>query len=163
MSVASQRRRLRQRDTVPKQRPGVRITPEILAHFRKDFESKKLGKMDRVRLTDNIQSGMRVIINKSGLITFYANYTMRTKDGNERPYFTIGHYPEEFELKRNPRLGDEFIADMRDVATIIRNLADMGIDVQAGLHERIVAEIRAERESWTPEPRIREKKIKKRA
>jgi len=96
--------------------------------------------LGRVTLSDdpkedpNAVSGLRAIIRGSGLISFHVQYEIE----GSRPYLKLGD-AEHMNLK-----------EARELARTVRGLADMGIDVQAGLHERLVRELKEKGMKWRP-------------
>ena len=90
--------------------------------------------LDRVTVSDNIQTGLRAIIRNTGLISFHVQYSVE----GSRPYLKIGDYP------------DTTVNEARSIAKTVIALAERGIDVQSGLHERLVRELKEKGEKWRP-------------
>lgn len=81
--------------------------------------------------------GLRAMCHKSGLIAFHVSYYV----GDKRPFMKIGTFNE----------GDpEFmtIEDARHVAKTIIALGEKGIDVQEGLHRRLIRELKEKGTNW---------------
>jgi hypothetical protein len=104
---------------------------ETFEALAKDLKSGKIP-LPKVMLTDPVQPGLRVLIRQSGTITFIAHYTV----GDRRPMLTIGEHPEMT------------IEEARPLVRTINALADKGVDVQEGLHTRLLKELRAKGEKW---------------
>ncbi|NVO13843.1 MAG: DUF4102 domain-containing protein [Rhodoplanes sp.] len=83
-------------------------------------------------LSDTVVTGLRVIIRNTGGISYHVQYTV----GDDRPYLKLGDYP------------DMSVSEARNLARTVTGLAGMGIDVQDGLHERLVRELKAEGLKW---------------
>jgi hypothetical protein len=124
------------------ERGRSKFTPETLQALRNDVVTGRIP-LAKVSISDDIQDGLRALIRKTGLITFHAHYTV----GDERPYIKVGHYPMEDDKKA----GQATIDDARQVTKTIRSLGDMGIDVQLGLHERLLRELRNKGTKWRPD------------
>lgn len=98
-----------------------------------DLKSKRIP-LDRVTVSDDMQTGLRVIIRNTGLVSFHVQYDI---DGS-RPYLKLGDHP------------DMTVPEARSLAATVRTLADHGIDPQAGLHERLVRELKEKGARWRP-------------
>jgi hypothetical protein len=79
-------------------------------------------------------SGLQAIIRRTGLISFHVGYNY----GGSRPVLKLGVWP------------GMSIAEARSLATTVRELAEKGIDVQEGLHERLIRELQARGTDWRP-------------
>ena len=114
------------------------FTAKNLKDIARDLASGKL-KLPRVQISDDMVTGLRAMVNKSGLISFHAAYTI----GGSRPLLKIGEMD-----KKSP----EYISieDARHLTKTIQALADKGIDVQEGLHRRLVRELRDQGTNWRP-------------
>lgn len=112
---------------------GVQFSVETLEKLAADLKSKKIP-LDRISVSDDVQPGLRVIVRDTGAISFHVQYEV---DG-ARPYLKIGEHP------------GMSIKDARYVAKTCRALAERGIDVQKGLHERLVSELLEKGEKWRP-------------
>jgi hypothetical protein len=109
--------------------------PEFSAPlFERLLRDLKKGKLDRVSVSDNEVQGLQVIIRKTGLISYHVNYDF----GGSRPVLKIGTHP------------GTTVAEARDLARTVRELAAMGIDPQQGLHERLIRELKAQGSAWRP-------------
>lgn len=110
-----------------------RFTVETLKAIAKDV--KKIG-LTKSTVSDDVQTGLRANIYKSGQISFIVEYKL--PGIITRPYVTIGEHPTMS------------IPEARQLAAVIRDLAQKGIDVQAGLHERLIAELKRDGVKWRP-------------
>lgn len=114
------------------------FTMENIEGIARDLASGKL-KLPRVQISDDIVTGLRVMINKSGLITAHSAYTV----GENRPFLKIGSLN-----KGDPEYIS--IAEARELTKTIKALGDKGIDVQEGLHRRLIRELKREGTKWRP-------------
>jgi hypothetical protein len=87
-----------------------------------------------VTVSDRVVSGLRAIVRNTGEISYHVNYHV----GNERPYLKIGQHPKTT------------IAEARELARTVLALAERGIDPAAGLHERLIRELKEKGEKWRP-------------
>lgn len=90
--------------------------------------------LDRVTVSDNLQPGLRAIIRNSGIIAFHVQY----KVGDSRPYLKLGEYPQMS------------IIEARYLAKTVISLAESGIDVHAGLHDKLIRELKEKGDKWRP-------------
>jgi len=90
-------------------------------------------KVDKVTFTDDVQPGLRAVVRPTGTVTLHAHYDF----GGSRPMIKVGEVP------------GTSIAEARELTKTIRALAAKGIDVQAGLHERLLRELKAQGTKWT--------------
>lgn len=109
-----------------------------LFKLAEDLEKGRIP-LPRVQVSDDIQTGLRAMVNKSGLITLHAAYTI----GGSRPFIKIG----ELDKKSEEHIT---IAQARTLTKTIQALADKGIDVQEGLHRRLIRELKAQGTAWRP-------------
>lgn len=123
-----------------------RFSPDTIDKLAADLKAGRLGVRDKVIISDDRQTGLRAIVRASGNISFHVHYNM----GDARPYMLVGHYPDAPERKRNAKAAQEAIDDARGIAETVRKLADMGIDPQDGLHERLLRELRSQGTDWRP-------------
>jgi hypothetical protein len=115
--------------------PPSKFTPEFLERKRRELQS---GARQSINVGDDRQVGLRAIIRKSGAITFHAMYQL----GGSRPMVTIGQYPEtSIDLARH-------------LTSVVRGLAEKGIDVQEGLHSRLLQELEDEGLKWRPNRKV---------
>lgn len=85
-------------------------------------------------MSDNVVTGLQCMVRKTGLISYHVGYSY---DGS-RPVLKLGNHPEMT------------VAEARELAKTVRALADMGIDPQEGLHERLIRELKAKGTKWRP-------------
>lgn len=88
--------------------------------------------LDRITITDEEQPGLRALIRKTGEVSFHSQYMVQ---GN-RLSLKIGNYPT---MK---------IPEARGIAATIEALADKGVDVQKGLTERLIRELKEQGPKW---------------
>jgi hypothetical protein len=110
-----------------------KFNTEMFESIAKDLESGRIP-LDRVTVTDDAQVGLRAIIRNTGLISFHVTYDV---DGS-RPYLKLGDHPAMS------------VTRARAVAKTVRGLADNGVDVQQGLHERLIRELEKDGMKWRP-------------
>lgn len=116
-----------------------KFTVENLFAMAKDLKSGRVT-LDKLSVSDEMQVGLRAVIRKSGVISLHAAYTI----GESRPLIRLGDLDKRSE---------EYISidDARALTKTIQYLADRGIDVQEGLHRRLVRELREQGNRWRPE------------
>lgn len=115
-----------------------KVTEKTLLSIAADL---KAGRMpaDRLTISDDIVTGLRCLILKSGEATYSASYHF----AGERPYLKIG----------SAHKGDPDylpLADAREITKTIKALADKGIDVQDGLLPRLRRELLRDGVKWRP-------------
>jgi Arm DNA-binding domain len=124
----------RRKPTVP---PPKAARPEFSAGLfkglQRDLEKQK-GTIDRVTVSDDVVTGLQCIIRRTGLCSFHVGYNF----GGSRPVLKLGNFP------------DMSVGEARELARTVRALAEMGIDVQEGLHERLIRELQARGTDWRP-------------
>lgn len=115
-----------------------KFTEATLKAVAKDIQSGRTP-LDRVTVSDDMVTGLRAVIYKSGLISFAVSYHF----GDERPFLKLGSLNKD---------ADDTISinDARQLAKDVKSLADKGIDVQAGLHQRLIRELKKEGANWRP-------------
>lgn len=111
--------------------------PTLLA-IAKDLQSGKLP-LERVRVSDDMVVGLRAVVNRSGLVTLHASYEV----GESRPFILLGSLNRE---ESNHITIDE----ARELTRTIKAIAAKGIDVQDGLHKRLIRELKRDGAKWTP-------------
>jgi hypothetical protein len=109
------------------------FTAEMLQGIAEALKSGRM-KVDKLTFTDDLQPGLRAIVRNTGTVTFHAHYDF---DGS-RPMLKVGD------------LGETTVEEARALTKTIRALADQGIDVQRGLHERLLRELKAQGAKWRP-------------
>jgi hypothetical protein len=117
------------------------FTEDMLLRTAKDLKSGRWPS-ERVRFADDVQPGLRAVINQSGLVTYHAQYEVDGKK-ERRGYMKIGD--------ANPD-SDDYISLTKARARVktIKALADKGIDVQDGLHKRLLKELDQQGADWEP-------------
>lgn len=109
------------------------FSPAIFEKFVEDLKTDRLP-LKKVTLSDPIQIGLKAIIRESGVVSFHVQYEV----GTSRPMLKLGEYPAMS------------VNEARKIAKTVRTLGDRGIDVQEGLHERLVRELLEQGEKWRP-------------
>lgn len=114
----------------------VKFNIETLEKVASDVAKGKYGDLPNGKLSigDEMQEGLRAIILKDGTISYHVGYRIE----GSRPYIKVGTHPYMS------------INDARQLAKTIRHLASVGIDVQDGLHKRLIAELQREGIKWRP-------------
>lgn len=110
-----------------------------LKRMAKDFVDGRMGPAQRLNLSDDMVTGLRATILKSGKITLQASYFV----GERRPTMYIGEIDSKSE-------DDISIADARELTKIIKALGDKGIDPQDGLIKRLRKELMEKGTRWRP-------------
>jgi hypothetical protein len=113
--------------------PKSEFTEEMLQSMSDALKSGRM-KVDKVTFTDDMQPGLRAIVRNTGTVTFHAHYDFK----GSRPMLKVGD------------LGETTVEEARELTKTIRALAAKGIDVQSGLHERLLRELRAQGTKWRP-------------
>lgn len=122
----------------PKPQGPSKFNAELLIETALDVKSgarPTLKSQPWVSIGDDRQPGLRAIIRKSGAVTFHAMYYF----GDSRPMITVGQFPETT------------IEEARHLTKVVRGLAEKGIDVQEGLHSRLLRELEEEGLDWRPD------------
>jgi hypothetical protein len=109
------------------------FTAEMLIGMSDALKSGRM-KVDKVTFTDDVEPGLRAIVRSKGAITLHAHYDF---DGS-RPMIKVGEIP------------GTTVNEARALTKTIRALAAKGIDVQSGLHERLLRELKAQGTKWRP-------------
>lgn len=115
-----------------------RFTRESLEGVAKDLQSGRLP-LQRTQVSDDLVAGLRAQIHKSGLISFHVSYNV----GDKRPFMNIGSLNED-------EPDHITITEARNLAKTIKALGDKGIDVQDGLHKRLLRELNEKGANWRP-------------
>lgn len=108
-----------------------RFSNETIDALIDDLKTQRVP-LDRISITDEQQPGLRAIIRKTGEVTLHMQYFVR----DSRPSLLLGHYPKMT------------IAEARELARTVEHLADKGIDVQDGLHDRLIRELKQQGVNW---------------
>jgi hypothetical protein len=96
--------------------------------------------VNRINLTDDMQPGLRALVQKDGRVSLHAGYTV----GDSRPMMMLGQISD-------PKAPDFItIEDARHLTKTIRALGDKGVDPQEGLHKRLLKEIAEKGTAWKP-------------
>jgi hypothetical protein len=116
--------------------PSKKFTPERLEAFARDLKSQRVP-LERQQMSDDIVVGLRAMIHKTGLIAFHVSYYV----GDKRPFIRIGTFNRD---------DPDYISidDAREVAKTIKALGEKGVDVQDGLHRRLVRELKEKGSAW---------------
>ena len=111
---------------------------KVIAHDVKSGVRPTPKSQPWISIGDDRQPGLRAIIRKSGAVTFHCMYYF----GASRPMVLVGQFPETS------------IEEARHLAQVVRGLAEKGIDVQEGLHERLLRELQEEGLNWRPNRKV---------
>jgi len=111
---------------------------KMLFQTAKDLQSGRIP-TERVRYSDDVMPGLRYVINQSGLVTLHCQYAV----GDFRGMILLGSLNEDAENHIS-------IAEGRKLAGVVQELANHGVDVQDGLHSRLIRELRKDGTSWRP-------------
>lgn len=104
----------------------------------KDLQAGRLP-LERVRVSDDMVTGLRAVVNRSGLTTLHCSYEI----GENRPFILLGSL--------NPGEDNHItIKEARELTKTIKALAAKGIDVQDGLHARLMRELKRDGANWKP-------------
>lgn len=115
------------------------FTEEMLFQAAKDLSSGRL-KLERVRISDDMVTGLRAVVNRgSGLVTLHVSYEV----GDDRPYMLLGSLNKDADNHIT-------IEQARELARTVKALGDKGINVQDGLHKRLIRELREKGTAWRP-------------
>lgn len=115
------------------------LTKKLIEGLLDDLQSKRIP-LPILRLSDDVQPGLRIAIRDSGLVSWHTQYELPAgKDGQRtRPYIKIGDYPEMT------------IDRARNLTKTILALAEKGIDPMEGLHDRLIRELEEKGTRWRP-------------
>ena len=131
--------RRKRKESPPKPPPEPsKFTEKLLHQMSEDIKSGATSlkkKQPWLNIGDDRQTGLRAIIRKSGAVTFHAMYQIE----DSRPMIAVGHFP------------DTTIEEARHLTKVVRGLADKGIDVQSGLHQRLLQELERDGLNWRPD------------
>jgi hypothetical protein len=111
-----------------------RFNGETFKGLVEDLETKRVP-LKKIVLSDDRQVGLSVIIRDTGTISYHVQYELP----DARPQLKIGNYP------------DMSVERARNIASTIVALARKGIDVQSGLHDRLIRELEQRGEKWKAE------------
>jgi hypothetical protein len=111
---------------------------ETLLRIAEDMKSGRIP-LPRTQLSDDMVTGLRAMIFRNGAITFNVSYFV----GESRPFIKIGslHKGDEDHIS---------LTEARQIAKTIIALGAKGIDVQDGLHRRLLRELKKDGEKWRP-------------
>lgn len=115
-----------------------RFDEATLLAVGKDLASGKLP-LERVRVSDDVVTGLRAVVNKSQLVTLHCSYEI----GENRPFILLGSLNADTDNHIT-------IKEARELTKTIKALAAKGIDVQDGLHRRLIRELKRDGASWKP-------------
>jgi hypothetical protein len=120
----------------PRRDLSVKFTAEKLEAFARDLKSQRVP-LERQQISDDVVTGLRAVIHKTGLIAFHVSYYV----GDKRPFMKIGEFNKE-----SPDYMS--IEDAREIARTIKAIGERGVDVQDGLHRRLVRELQEKGTAW---------------
>lgn len=107
------------------------FTAEMLLGMAAALKTGRL-KTKQLTITDDRQPGLIAYVRESGIVALHAHYQI----GKSRPMLKVAELP------------GGTIEDARALTKTIRALAAKGIDVQDGLHERLMRELLEQGENW---------------
>lgn len=123
--------------TPRRESPSTKFTAERLEAFARDLKSQRVP-LERQQLSDDLVVGLRAMIHKTGRIAFHASYYV----GDKRPFMFLGTFGD----KTDPDYIS--IEDAREITKTIKALGEKGIDVQQGLHRRLIRELKRDGVNW---------------
>lgn len=104
----------------------------------KDLASGKLP-LERVRVSDDMVVGLRAVVNRSGLVTLHASYSV----GEDRPFKLLGSLNKDAKNHIT-------IEKARHLTKVIKALGDKGINVDEANDRRLLKELEREGANWKP-------------
>lgn len=123
-------RSLRKLEIAPEE---SQFTEEILLGMARALQTGRL-KVKKLSVSDDMEPGLRAYVRESGTVALHCHYEI----GESRPMLKVGELP------------GSTVADARALTRTIRAIAAKGIDVQDGLHERLLRELREKGDKWRP-------------
>lgn len=113
---------------------------DTLLAIAADMSKKHYEGVNRINLTDDLQPGLRALVQKDGRVSLHANYTV----GDSRPMMMLRQI--------NDSKAPDYITieDARELTKTMRALGDRGVDPQSGLHARLIRELREKGTAWRP-------------
>lgn len=117
--------------------PSTKFTVERLRAFAEDLKSQRVP-LVRQQIADDRVTGLRALVHKTGRIALHVSYYV----GDRRPFMILGVLDDE----KDPDYIS--IEDAREVAKTVKALGEKGIDVQSGLHRRLIRELKAKGTDW---------------
>lgn len=134
--VKLQQRNRRKKIGVPPEKSE--FTETMLLDAAKDLSTGRL-KLERLRFSDDIVTGLRAVVNRSGAISLHVSYEV----GEDRPFMLLGSINEG---------AKNFITidDARALAKTIKALGDKGINVSEANDRRLLKELKRDGSSWRP-------------
>lgn len=124
-----------------------RFTEKTLFGLVDDMKTGRLP-IQRQTISDDIVTGLRAIVSRSGSIALEASFHC----GDERPMLWLGDLNKDSDEHLS-------IADARELTKTIKALGDKGIDPRHGLHKRLIAELMRQGTEWRP-PAAEKKRAK---
>lgn len=134
--VQLQKRNRRKKIGVPTE--TSKFDEDTLLAIGKDLASGKLP-LERVRVSDDVVTGLRAVVNRSQLVTLHCSYEV----GDVRPFILLGSLNSDADNHIT-------IKEARELTKTIKALAAKGIDVQEGLHKRLMRELKRDGAAWKP-------------
>lgn len=113
-----------------------KITTEMLFATAEELHSGKIP-LERMRYTDDLVVGLRMVVNATKTITFHIAYEV----GDARQYMILGSLNKE-------RPDYITLDEARELAKTVKALAAKGIDPQDGLHKRLIRELKRDGVAW---------------
>lgn len=115
---------------------STKFTQERLDSFAKDLKTQRVP-LERQQISDDMVVGLRAMIHRTGLIAYHVSYYV----GDKRPFMKIGEGNKD---------SPDFLTveQAREIAKTVKALGDKGIDVQDGLHRRLIRELQEKGTNW---------------
>ena len=127
------------RPKAPEKPTAFDFSVETFERVARELKSGRLP-LVRTQISDDMVTGLRMLINRSGLMSYHVSYYC----GDARPYIKIG--------EANKNSPDYLtLEDARELAKTIKGLAEKGIDVQEGLMQRLIRELKRDGMKWRPQ------------
>jgi hypothetical protein len=109
-----------------------KFTEQILLGMAAALQTGRM-KMKQISLSDDREPGLLAYVRESGIVALHCQYSVNGR----RPMIRVGTLP------------GTSIEDARKLTRTIRALAARGIDVEDGLHDRLMRELLEQGEAWT--------------
>lgn len=114
-----------------------RFTKENIMGVAKDLATGRLP-LDKTQLADDMVTGLRATVMKTGLITWSVQYDV----GESRPFMKIGQF-------NDPKADDYLTLEQaRELTRTIKALGAKGINPQDGLLKRLIFELLRDGVNW---------------
>lgn len=115
-----------------------RFDKETLLAIGEDLKAGRLP-LERVRVSDDVVTGLRAVCNRSGLVTLHVSYEV----GDDRPFKLLGSLNDGEDNQIT-------INEARNLAKTIKALGDRGINVDKANDQRLLKELKRDGVAWRP-------------